>query len=1332
MKFTSNLVNHFIIFIVLISWNPSQLFQEQTNLDQDLIRRWANDLSQHLNQFVNQELCYEQINQNFAASGAIPIKQDTESLISEIKSKFEAMFKRKKMLTVNIARRAEELAEKHIYDSNLKFDFPEVKRLYEPDLVLTNLSVPPIKLPMETPKEEEEWRKLWEDPRFFPVHVEPDEHFKGVAVNTKMSAVHLPVNVYYGRNETKNSIKWSTGLDKVFTSNHEYDPDSYWQFYCSIDGFLRIYPLHHWRYPEFFVKQAPTPPPNQPQYIKPLDLYDCRVTQWFIRAAASPKDMVILIDTSGSMKGQRQAIAKEVVVNILDTLTENDFIGVFNYSSRIDSIVDCFKDSLVPASKQNVQMFREAVQTLKVNNQSELMLALTKAYNILGSSRRSGSGAQCNQLIMLVTDGVAEDLQKELTKIDAEHRVRIFTYLVGKEITEIMPTRNLACNNRGRFSHIKDFSDIREHVQQYVATLSRPIVLLQGNKSIEERTAIFTSVYADHTEIDLAPWIWDALERTNIREAYQRRLNRLQEARGEDGNNVYPIDSPEEKDYEDDLEKKIATEYDTVPLRQTRETEKGDEPSNGNKDETKTGETGSTRMEGSTESGTNNGPSYSEEGSGKKEKFKPRPPFDLMTTIAIPVLNRRNSTLLGVAGVDIPITEMIKLIPSYKIGVNGYSFSINNNGFVLYHPDLRTLFQNLLKPYYSSVDILEIELGDNKKEARQFSPDLVEMRKSMIYRKNDCRTVKTKLHIDSMNRGLTRLNKYCWTAIDDTPFIMAIALPETYGLSTIKGQIDATSSPDFNQYFAANDWYVHPDWVYCYVNPRNRGDPANKSINPASMIKMFLNRWRDEGEKAIDWIGSLETNAGGIASTKPFFCDRELIERLIYDAKFTKINFDQCKSNITRKPDLKFIMKLLSTRSGLTRVKLYPNDDPLSLSNLPDNFIPDRSIDEQFYQRSVEFATRYKESSLLFSVPFDLVSTGKHIKDVYISVSKAIFLASKNSKVTDVPVGSILGRIPYKPFAEAFLRSSSICTGDNCLINCDSSEIDCLLLDNNGYIITSDRDWQDPDGLVHYTGLFYGQLDNDLFTDLIDIGLYTKIRIYDYQAICISEGERRSAASSIWSTLDRIKQLITWIIGQFVFSMIKLFITIDWTNHYSHVFADYFLSSDYDTSYLQRQARLDYFNNSAGNLIAPARTTFYPCDKFYYLYEAQNLKKFSDPTSRTYTLEDGCEQNYVVQWIPQTNLILLVSHNQCPSSPKRQSIIRKEVNYESKNPCEKFNNRRKFERKRPESCFDFHKKEFNISKHDCGRGSHLGSLGIIALISWCILVNNLITLLTNS
>lgn len=296
------------------------------------------------------------------------------------------------------------------------------------------------------------------------------------------------------------------------------------------------------------------------------------------------------------------------------------------------------------------------------------------------------------------------------------------------------------------------------------------------------------------------------------------------------------------------------------------------------------------------------------------------------------------------------------------------------------------------------------------------------------------------------------------------------------------------------------------------------------------------------------------------------------------------------------------------------------------MSNFPDDFIPVKSIDDLYYQRSVEFSTRAKENSLLFSISFDAVSNKKQLQDVYVSVSKAVMLSSKNSKVSDVPIGSVLGKIPYKPFAESFLKSPAICSGGNCQVNCDSNEIDCLLLDNNGYIITSDRDFQDPDGLVHYAGLFFGQLDSDLLDDLVEIGLYTKIKLFDYQAVCIAEGERRSGSASLWSTFDWIKSLVTWISGQFILNTIKILITIDWTNHYSHVLADYFLPSDYDVAYLERQAKLDYFNNSAGNLIAPARTSFYPCDKFFHLYEAQNLKKFTEPTAKSYTLEDGCEQ----------------------------------------------------------------------------------------------------------
>jgi len=54
----------------------------------------------------------------------------------------------------------------------------------------------------------------------------------------------------------------------------------------------------------------------------------------YIQAAASPKDIVILVDTSGSMKGLRIEIAKATVAKIVDTLSDDDFFNIVKVQQR--------------------------------------------------------------------------------------------------------------------------------------------------------------------------------------------------------------------------------------------------------------------------------------------------------------------------------------------------------------------------------------------------------------------------------------------------------------------------------------------------------------------------------------------------------------------------------------------------------------------------------------------------------------------------------------------------------------------------------------------------------------------------------------------------------------------------------------------------------------------------------------------------------------------------------------------------------------------------------------------------------------------------------------
>jgi voltage-dependent calcium channel alpha-2/delta-4 len=314
---------------------------------------------------------------------------------------------------------------------------------------------------------------------------ERDSHFFDLEVNTSHSSVHVPTNVYDQGPEEYEFIQWSEVLDEVFRQNYQSDPALSWQYFGSNTGIMRHFPALAW-------------------WRNYTDVYDCRKRSWYIETATCSKDVVILLDNSGSMLGYRNYIARYTIKSLLDTFSNNDFINILNYSTHTNATVNCFKDILVQATPENIKVFNDAVEQLQPEGNADISKAFTQAFELLAKYRDikkcNESSTGCNQAIMLVTDGVPGNITEVFEKYNwygndsKSYPVRIFTYLLGKEVTKVKEIKLYACMNRGYYSHIQSLDEVAEEVLKYVNVIAAPLVLQKV-----EHPPTWTHAYIDDT-----------------------------------------------------------------------------------------------------------------------------------------------------------------------------------------------------------------------------------------------------------------------------------------------------------------------------------------------------------------------------------------------------------------------------------------------------------------------------------------------------------------------------------------------------------------------------------------------------------------------------------------------------------------------------------------------------------------------------------------------------------------------------------------------------------------------------------------------------------------
>ncbi len=183
-----------------------------------------------------------------------------------------------------------------------------------------------------------------------------------------------------------------------------------------------------------------------------------------------PKDIVFVVDTSGSMSGKKIEQAKGALTFCVNSLNAADTFNIISFSTGVRN----FKDHPVEASKENVEKARKWISEIEARGGTNIDDALKEALRMKGGVGRSF-------MIVFLTDGqptMGETDPQRIVKnikIANERGSRIFVFGVGHDVNTILLDK-LAEDNRGARDYITPEEDIEIKVSNFYNKVAYPVL----------------------------------------------------------------------------------------------------------------------------------------------------------------------------------------------------------------------------------------------------------------------------------------------------------------------------------------------------------------------------------------------------------------------------------------------------------------------------------------------------------------------------------------------------------------------------------------------------------------------------------------------------------------------------------------------------------------------------------------------------------------------------------------------------------------------------------------------------------------------------------------
>ena len=182
------------------------------------------------------------------------------------------------------------------------------------------------------------------------------------------------------------------------------------------------------------------------------------------------KRIIFILDSSGSMSGDKIRQAKDALIFCLNNLNPQDSFNIIDFDDRVRN----FKNELIPANRENLKAATRFVNDCLADGGTNINSAL------LGALDQTNDNPELGMIIFL-TDGLPTvgqtDIKNILSNVSQNNRTstRFFVFGLGYDVnTNFLD--NLANQNKGISDYVKPEEDIEVKLSSFYQKIANPIL----------------------------------------------------------------------------------------------------------------------------------------------------------------------------------------------------------------------------------------------------------------------------------------------------------------------------------------------------------------------------------------------------------------------------------------------------------------------------------------------------------------------------------------------------------------------------------------------------------------------------------------------------------------------------------------------------------------------------------------------------------------------------------------------------------------------------------------------------------------------------------------